>query len=163
MRWLPFILLAYLMLGLQIGLAGIARFGSGEINFVLIAAAFIAINAQRTAALPACFALGLLHDLVGIGPIGTYALAYSLVALTVAGTDRALSVEHPFTHVVVTFVGGVITGLTVWCVGFGKYGIHTPLGPQLLTAVYTAIVAWPSLWVLTRMRRVFRFKTSVGR
>ena len=59
--------------------------------------------------------------------------------------------------------GGVITGLTVWCVGFGKYGIHTPLGPQLLTAVYTAIVAWPSLWVLTRMRRVFRFKTSVGR
>ena len=64
---------------------------------------------------------------------------------------------------IVTFVGGVITGLTVWCVGFGKYGIHTPLGPQLLTAVYTAIVAWPSLWVLTRMRRVFRFKTSVGR
>ena len=173
MRWFPFILLAYLMLGLQIGLGGIARFGQGELNFVLIAAVFIAINAQRNVALPACFALGLLHDLVGIGPIGAYALAYSLVALLVAGTDRALAVEHPFTHVFVTFVGGAITAIVLWLIGL-EAKLHStqawiethapaPLGPGMLTAVYTAIFALPALWLLTRFRRAFRFKTSVGR
>ena len=58
-RWLTFILFAYLMLGLQIGLGGLAGVKSAQINFPLIAAVFISINARRDPALVACFVLGL--------------------------------------------------------------------------------------------------------
>lgn len=164
MRWASFILLAYVMLGLQIGLGGIAQVGSAPINFVLIAATFIAINAQRDPALIGCFVLGLLHDIVGIAPIGTYALAYSLLALLVAGTERSLSVEHPFTHFFVTLFGGIVVAIVLLIHGhFSFHGEPVPFFPALSGAFFTALLALPILWGLTRLRRSFRFRTSVGR
>jgi rod shape-determining protein MreD len=158
LRWLPFILLAYLMLGLQTGLGGLGR--AGGVNFVLIAAVFLSLNAQRAAAVPACFAMGLLHDLTGVGPIGTFALAYSVVALLVAGTDRALSAEHPITHFLITLIGGFVTALIVWLHGrLARFGVPVPLGGQMVGVFYTAVVAMPALWFLNRMRRSFRFRT----
>ncbi len=162
MRWLNFILLAYVMLGLQVGLGGFAPTGSSAINFVLIAAVFISINAQRDPALIACFALGLLHDLIGVGPIGMYALAYSCVALLVAGADRSMSVDHPFTHFFVTLFGGVVVGIVVKIIN-SWHDISTSLWTDLLTAFYTAMLAVPILWGLNKMRKSFRFRTSVGR
>jgi rod shape-determining protein MreD len=158
MRWLPFVVLAYVMLGLQIGLGGIAQLGSGSVNFVLIAAVFIAINAPRDPALIACFTLGLLHDIVGIGPIGTYTLAYSLVALLMAGTDRALSIDHPMTHFFVTLFGGVVVAIVVF--GVSLRWERLPFWPNLLTAFYSALFSLPVLWGLTKLRKSFRFRTS---
>jgi rod shape-determining protein MreD len=163
-RWFTFIVLAYFMLGLQIGLGGIAQIGSGQINFVLIAATFIAINARRDPALIACFTLGFLHDLVGVAPLGTYALAYSMIAWLVEGTDRALSPEHPFTHWVVTLFGGVVTAILVYVHGHvASYGVATPLWPGLLGAFYSALAAVPVLWALGKFRKRFRFRSSIGR
>jgi len=163
MRWIPFLILAYVTLGLQLGLSGIARVGNGGIDFVLIAVAFITINARRDAAMPACFALGLMHDLIGIGPIGTYALAYSMVALFVAGTDRALSTEHPFTHFIVTLVGGVIVTFTLLLHGWlSRYGMPIAFWGNIAGSFYTALLALPALWFMNKMRKSFRFKTSVG-
>lgn len=157
MRWLPFILLAYVMLGLQIGLGGLPR--AGAVNFVLIAAVFLSLNATRAAAVPACFGLGLLQDLAGIGPIGTFALTYSIVALLVAGTDRALSAEHPLTHFLITLAGGVVTAMVIWLHGnLARHGVPMPIGPGLVSAFYSAVVAMPALWALNRMRRRFRFR-----
>lgn len=162
MRWLPFILLAYVMLGLQIGLGGLPR--AGAVNFVLIAAVFLSLNATRSVAVPACFGLGLLQDLAGIGPIGTFALIYSIVAMLIAGTDRALSAEHPLTHFVITLAGGVVTAIVLWLHGkVAKYGVPMPLGPGLVSAFYSAVVAMPALWVLNRMRRYFRFRIGQRR
>ena len=159
MRWLPFILLAYVMLGLQIGLGGLPR--AGAVNFVLIAAVFLSLNATRSVAVPACFGLGLLQDIAGIGPIGTYALTYSLVALMVAGTDRALSAEHPITHFVITLAGGVVTAIVLWLHGnLARYGVASPMGPGLVSAFYSAVVAMPALWALNRMRKTFRFRRA---
>lgn len=159
MRTLPFILLAYIMLGLQLGLGGLLQLHGGGMNLVLVAAVFIAMNARRDIAVPACFALGLLHDLIGIGPIGTYALAYSVVALLIAGTDRALSVEHPFTHFVITLVAGVVVAIIVFIHGhLARYRVPTPLWPNLIGAFYTALIALPAMWVLNRFRRAFRFR-----
>jgi rod shape-determining protein MreD len=162
MRWIPFILLAYLMLGLQIGLGGLMPHGG--VNFVLIAAVFLSINAQRSAAVPACFALGLLQDLAGIGTIGTYAMTYSVLALLIAGTDRALSAEHPLTHFVITLIGGIVTAILVWLQGrLGAYGVPTPLADGLISAFYSALAAIPALWLLNRMRKAFRFRFAPRR
>ena len=159
MRTLPFALLAYLMLGLQIGLGGLLQLHGGGMNLVLIAAVFIALNARREIAVPACFTLGLMHDLVGIGPIGTYALAYAIVALLIAGTDRALSVEHPFTHFLITLVAGVVVAfITVIQGRLARYGVAAPLWASLIGAFYTALLALPALWVLGKFRRAFRFR-----
>jgi rod shape-determining protein MreD len=162
LRWLHFILLAYVMLGLQIGLGAFAEMGGGRVNFVLIAAVFIAINAQRDPAVIACFALGLLHDVVGVGPIGQYALAYCCVALLVSGGERSLSVEHPFTHGLVTLFGGVVVATIVLLISWW-HGVRTSLADELLTALFSALMAVPAMWVLTKLRRSFRFRTSGGR
>lgn len=159
MRWFSFIILAYVALGVQLGLGGLAYVN--RVDFPLLAAAFIAINARRDVALPACFVLGLLHDLLGaVTPVGGYALAYSLVALMVAGTDRALSVEHPFTHFIVTFVGGLIVTIVLLLIGW-RWGTPPPFWASIAGVFYTAILALPVMWSLTKMRRTFRFKTSV--
>jgi len=162
LRWINFILLAYVMLGLQIGLSEFVGTGSSGVNFVLIAATFIAINAQRDPALIACFALGLLHDLVGVGPIGTYALGYSCLALLVAGSERSLSVEHPFTHFIITLFGGVVVAVIASIVNWW-HNIDAMLMSRLLTAFYSALLAVPVLWGLSKLRRSFRFRSSVGR
>lgn len=160
MRWFSFIILAYLMLGVQLGLGGIAHIG--RVDFVLIAAAFIAINARRDVALPACFVLGLLHDLLGgISPIGAYALAYSMVALMIAGTDRALAAEHPFTHFIITFIGGIVAMIVLMIIGW-RWGAPLPFWGSVAGVFYTSIIALPVMWALNKMRRTFRFKTSVG-
>lgn len=157
MRWLPYILLAYLMLGIQTGLGGLALLGG--VNFVLIAAVFLSLNAPRAVAVPACFGMGLLQDLAGVGPIGTYALTYSVVALLIAGTDRALSAEHPATHFVITLVGGVVTAILLWLHGkLAKYGVSMPMSQGLASAFYSAVVSMPALWLLNRLRRTFRFR-----
>src|SRR5204862_1426264 len=63
MRWLSYFILAYLMLGLQAGLAPYVRAGGAPPNFVLLTALFIALNAPRDASLLGCFGLGLMQDL----------------------------------------------------------------------------------------------------
>jgi rod shape-determining protein MreD len=158
LRWLSFILLAYVMLGLQVGLYAFA-----PINFVLIAVVFIVVNATREPAVIACFILGVLHDLiVGAGPIGQYALAYCCVALLVAGDERAIASDHPATHFLVTLFGSIIVAivlkiLSVW------HGIGTSILTDLLTGFYTAIAAVVVLYVLSKLRKKFRFRTSIGR
>ena len=163
MRWLPLAVLAYLMVSLQLGLGGLLQWHGGGINFVLIAAAFVALNARRDIAVPACFALGLLHDLIGTGPVGTFALAYAIVALLIAGTDRALSVEHPFTHFIVTLFAGVVVAVVVYFQGrWAKFGVPVNFWPNLIGAFYTTLIALPAMWMLNRFRRAFRFRLSGG-
>jgi rod shape-determining protein MreD len=158
LRWLSFILLAYVMLGLQIGLHAFA-----PVNFVLIAVVFIVINATREPAVIACFILGVLHDLVvGVGPIGMYALAYCGVALLAAGEERSIASDHPATHFVVTLFSGIVVAIIVKIVA-AWHGIGTSLLTDLLTAFYTAIAAVVVLYVLGKLRKKFRFRTSLGR
>ncbi len=64
MRWPPFFILAYIVLGMQIGLSGIVNVHGAKPDFVLMAAIFIALNASRDPALLGCFILGLLRDLL---------------------------------------------------------------------------------------------------
>ena len=159
MRWFAYYILAYVALGIQIGLSGHAQVGEARINFVLVAAAFIAANAPRNAALLGCFGLGLLQDFSTINAPGLYAISYGLMAALVAGTQRAMLGEHPATHFLLTLVGGLIAAAVLWLHGrFAPLGVAVPVGPLLVSAVYSAVVALPLLWLLTRLKKFFRFR-----
>lgn len=153
MRWISFIFLAYMMLGLQIGLYPFI-----PVNFVLIACVFIALNAPRQVAVPACFILGLLHDLVGIGPLGMYATAYSVVALLTASDQHATASDHPISHFLVTLFSGFIVGLVIKLIDVWR-NIGTSFLNDLLTAFYTAIASVIVLNLLSRFKRKFRFRS----
>src|SRR5688572_10530393 len=133
MRWLTYFILAYLALGLQVGLGNYVSYQGATPNLVLLAAVFIAINAPRDSALLACFGLGLMHDLLTQHPPGLFALAYGVVGLMVAGTHHVLYREHPLTHFSMALVAGIVVAVVVLLNGW----IHPP-GPRLTSWVGTS-------------------------
>src|SRR2546421_83322 len=86
MRWISYFILAYLIIAIQMALAGYLRWGQASPNLVLPAAVFIAINARREHALIGAFGLGFLQDLFSQHPLGLYAFAFGMVVLFVVGT-----------------------------------------------------------------------------
>src|SRR4051812_20250433 len=98
MRWFPYFILAYLVLGLQVGLGDYISYAGATPNLVLLAVIFIAINARRDAGLLACLLLGMMHDLLSHQTPGLFALGYGLVGLVVTGSTQVVYREHPLTH-----------------------------------------------------------------
>jgi rod shape-determining protein MreD len=176
MRLLPYIILAYVTLGLQLGLGQYANVGGGAPNLVLLAVLFIAGNAPRDAALPGAFSLGLMQDLLGPGPPGLYAVAYGLVALVVQRTRHSVYRDHPVTHLSVALAGGLLVALVVTVHGWIRpagpavmengaavAAVRAPVAGLYVSAVYTAVLAPPLLWMLKHSRRLFAFRTVRAR
>jgi rod shape-determining protein MreD len=161
MRLLIYLILAYVMVGLQIGLAPFLRLHGAEPNFVLMAAVFIAINAPREPAMLACFVLGIVQDFVTApsSRLGLYGLSYGFFALFAAGSATVVVRGHPIVHFAVTLLGGAITALIVALnARFTSPGQSWKvLGVMMLSAVYSAIVAPVVIGILHRIRRRFQF------
>src|SRR5919204_178573 len=98
MRWIACFFLAYLALGVQLGMGEFVRVRGATPSLVLIAVIFIAMNARRESALLACFVIGTLQDMTTLAPLGLYAFAYSLLGMFIVSTQEALASEHPVTH-----------------------------------------------------------------
>jgi rod shape-determining protein MreD len=181
MRWVTYCILAYLALGIQVGLGDYVNYRGATPNLVLLAALFIAINAPRDAALLGCFMMGLLHDLLTQQPPGLFALSYGLVGLIAAGTQQAVYRDHPLTHFSMALASGVVVAVllllngwlrppgpavTAWVGGVGP----TPaaqmsfaemrLSPatEFTRALYTAVLAPVVLGLLARTKRAFAFQ-----
>jgi rod shape-determining protein MreD len=157
MRWFSYIILAYLALGVQIGAGEFMRIGEARPDLVLLAVVFIASHAPREAALGGAFGMGLMVDLVGLGPLGLYAFAYGIVAMFVVSMQEVMYREHPMAH----FLVALIASLLVSTVGLIHGWIHPPLlplGVQFKTALYTALLAPIVLGVLQRIKKAFAFK-----
>lgn len=158
MRWLAYFILAYVFLGLQIGLGGHIRIGSAWPNLVLLAAIFIAIHAPRDAALLGCFGMGILQDLASQQPLGIFALSYGLTGMFVVSTQQIVYRSHPLTHFSLALVGSLLTGLVMllhaWVRGPVKL---SPLG-VFYSALYTSILAPLVLGALDRIKRAFAFQ-----
>src|SRR5436305_14664380 len=110
MRWLPFFILAYVMLGVQVGLSGFDQVYRGRPNFVLLAVVFIAVNAHRDAGLLGCFLLGLMQDLLTQSPLGLNAMAYGAIGMLVIGLQEVVYREHFLTHIALGLAGGLRYG-----------------------------------------------------
>lgn len=174
MRWLTYFILAYIVIGLQIGLTGYFNYHGASPNLVLVAAIFIAINAPRDAALLGCVVLGMMQDLVTQTPLGLYALAYGLVGWFATSAREIVYREHPLTHFALCLFGGLMTGAVLLLHGWihppgpaatvegGAYLGSLRLAPTTLftAALYTAIVGLVALGILQRIKRLFAFQPS---
>lgn len=185
MRWLPYFILAYVMLGVQVGLGDYVSWRGAVPNVVLVAAIFIAINAPRDAALLGCFGLGVMHDLLTQQPPGLFALAYGVVGLLVSGSNTVVYREHPLTHFSMTLAGAMVVAVIVllhgWIhppgpattrwIGGGGGGtvpaaqvslaaVRPSIGTELLRAFYTALLAPIVLGVLQRIKKGFAFQPA---
>ena len=180
MRWISYFILAYLALGLQVGLGDYVSFKGATPNLVLLAVIYLAINAPREQALMGCFVLGVLHDLMTQQTPGLYALGYGLVGLMASRTNQVVYRDHPLTHFSMTLGGGaLVAGLlllhgwlfppgareTRWVGGAGAASVQVTVGAvrpsavaELIRAGYTALLAPIVLGVLGRMRRAFAFQ-----
>src|SRR5947209_15581422 len=125
MRWLPFVILAYVALGVQVGLSGYVSVYHARPDLVLLAAIFVAVHAQRDVALLACFLLGLAKDSLMPGlPMGLTAFSYGLVAIFILSTHDLVYREHFLTHVSLALVSGLITASVVFAHGLIYPSIH---------------------------------------
>jgi len=171
MRWFAFAILAYLAVGLQIGLAPYVRYHGASPNLVLLAVVFIAVNAPRDAALIACFTLGFLQDLVTQQQPGLFALSYGIIAMLVVNMQQVVYKGHPLTHFSLAMAAGVITAAIIIVHGWVR-----PPGPrvadgavvlprvrvsatiELTRVLYTAVLAPFVLGALQRAKTAFGFQ-----
>lgn len=157
MRWLAYFILAYIVLGLQAGLAVHLRIGSAEPNLVVLAVIFIAIFAPRDAALLGAYVLGLMQDLLTAQPLGTYAFSYGLVAMFTVSTQQVVYRGHPLTHFSLALVAALFTMAIVVLHSLTR-GPWIQIMPQFYSALYTACLAPLVLGLLGRMKRGFAFQ-----
>jgi rod shape-determining protein MreD len=170
MRWLPFLILAYLALGLQLGLSGYVELHGARANLVLLVAIYVAAHAPRDEGLLACFLLGGVQDLLSEGPWGLYALSYTLVALFVLSTHELVYGDHLLTHFTRALLGSWITAAVLIVHGWIYPLFHHklpnwvhPAGvPLLLGSLYTAVLAIPVMLLLQRTRKAFGFRAPRG-
>lgn len=156
MRWITCFILAYVALGVQMGLGEFVRVRGATPSVALLVVIFIALNAPRDAALLACFVIGALQDITTLTPLGLYALAYSLVGMFVVSTHDVVSSNHPATHFSMAFVGALVMGAVIYLHGLVR-GPAVGLPGLFESALYTAILAPIVLGLLTRIKKVFAF------
>jgi rod shape-determining protein MreD len=164
MRWLTYFILAYLALGVQLALSGYIEVGGAAPNFILLAVIFIAVNGVREQVLLGSFVLGLLQDMLTLHPIGTWAVAYGLVALFVVSTQEVVYKEHPLTHFSLALMGGILCGVVlsvhewVYPMLHGKGTGQVGSVALFASALYSAILAPIVLGILQRMKGTFGFR-----
>jgi rod shape-determining protein MreD len=159
MRWLAYFILAYLTLGLQVGLRGQIDVGSASPNLVLLIVIFISINAPRDAALLGCFGLGVLQDLCTMQPLGVYAVSYGLIAMFTVSTQQVVYRGHPLTHFSLALVGSLMTSFIILLQGWIRGPERVPFLVLFYSSLYTAVLAPLVLGALQRIRRAFSFQS----
>ncbi|HEY8749835.1 MAG TPA: rod shape-determining protein MreD [Tepidisphaeraceae bacterium] len=166
MRWFSYFILAYLVVGLQIGLAPYVAYHGAAPNLVLLAVVFIAVNAPRDAALLGCFMLGFLQDLVTQQQPGLFAFSYGLVALLVLNTQQVVYKDHPLTHFSLALAAGLLTAAIILAHGWLRPPVLKPVDgrgvrpgatTELTRVLYTALLAPIVLGVLKRAKTLFGF------
>jgi len=151
MRLLPTILLAYVAVGLQVGLNGFVHLGGAAPNVVLIVAVFLALTAPRDVGRLACFALGLMQDLLTQQSLGLFALCYGALGVAIGSTQAMLHREHPATHALATVFGCALTWIVLMVHGW-IFGPGVSFSAALLSTILTVVLAPALIWLLLRLR-----------
>lgn len=148
MQW-PLIILAYVMLALQIGVAPyVALHGAGP-NLPLIAVLYVAVQSRRDRGLMGCFFIGLLQDLLSAQPPGVFALAYGLVAMLAGNFRPMLLRRQVIASVAVALAGGLITAMVLLLHGWIQ-GPRIAAGVEFTRAIYTAALTPIIFWMVDR-------------
>ena len=170
MRWLIYFILAYLILGIQLGLGSYIAFRDVSPNLLVLLVVFISLNAPREEALLASFLLGGLQDLITLQPLGLFAFSYGVVALAVCWLAESVRRSHPLTHLSLTFMATMIVGVLLLIhdlvspVGpaakFGGTALKAiRIGPRvvIVSAAYTTLLSPLVIFLLQRFNRLLSF------
>jgi len=154
MRIIPTILLAYLVIAIQSGLAPFIAVRDATPNLMLAVVIFIALYAPREAALIGVYVLGLMQDVLSQEPLGAHALVYAAVAIATRFTQPSIHREHWLTHVLLAMMGAALHAVILWLAG-----LRLPPQPAVdllfAGALYSVILTPILLRVLIAMRRIF--------
>ncbi len=157
MRWLPFIILAYISILLQTTVVERLEISHVRPDLVFIMAVFYALHAASPDAMIAAWTLGFVTDLCGSGHLGVFAFSYGLMALLIVQLRDSMFRDHPLTSLFVTL-------FCTWVV-YLMAGLHFILShPQAqrsiiemllhstYTAMYSAALAPYLHWLFGRLR-----------
>lgn len=171
LRWLVYFILAYLMLGIQLGVGSFVSYRGVSPNLLLLVVIFISLNAPREPAMLACFLLGAMQDLITLQPMGLFALSYGLIAMIVVPCVESVRRTHPMTHLTFTFGAGILMGMLQIVHDYfrpvapgGMYGGTVVnairIGPRVVavSVIYTTLLAPFVIGLLQLTNRLFAFE-----
>ncbi|MEM6314588.1 MAG: rod shape-determining protein MreD [Planctomycetota bacterium] len=157
-----FAILAYLVLGLQLGLGDIVGWGGWGPNLVLIVAAWIAVRASAESALLGPFLLGVTHDLLTPMPLGLLAFTYGIAAVATLRIRKSLIPNAPIVQALITLVFGGL--LTVASPTLNRLRGGEPDGPPwtalLVSTILSALLAPLLMPLLERLAEVMGMRRN---
>ena len=176
MNWIAFVVIAYVCVGLELGLRPILDLGGGGApSFVVPLMVFVALGAPHVATLWAALALGLLIDLTSplafqersgeAWVIGPYAIGYVLAAQVMLSLRGVVVRKHPLTlaglalvaslviHVCVTFLHSIRSAYDPIA-----WDLSAQLVSRLFSSLWTALSALAMWAVLSRVSRFMEFQ-----
>jgi rod shape-determining protein MreD len=171
-RWIAFLALAYVAMGLQLGLGPFIAYRGAAPNLMLLVAVFVAVNAPRGTAMIACFMLGLIQDLGTLQVFGLFALCYGLVSIIITNTQQVVYKDHPLTHFSLTLGAGLLTAAVIVAQGWlhppallgdakiAEKPFHISATIELTRVIYTAILAPFVLGLMKRTKPMFGFASD---
>jgi rod shape-determining protein MreD len=159
MHLLPYILLGYLAVGVQVGLNGFVHLGRTSPNVVLVVVVFIALFVTREPARVACFVLGLMQDLLTQQTLGLYAISYGFVGVVIGNSQAMLFKERPLAHAAATLVGSLMTWLVLLIHGW-IFGPGVSLAAAFYSTVLTVLLAPPVMIGLMKLRPLLGIRAS---
>jgi rod shape-determining protein MreD len=151
MHLLPYLILGYVAVGVQVGLSGFAHLGRASPNLVLIAAVFLALVVPREPARLACFALGLMQDLLTQQTLGLYAISYGLIGVVIGNSQAMVFREQPLTHAAGALVGSMLTW-TILLIHGWIFGPAVSLATAFYSTLLTTLIAPAVMWGLLKLR-----------
>lgn len=184
MNWPFFMILAYLLLGIETGLAPMLRIEDVEPSLLLVLAMYVAMSTSPIKACWCCLLLGMCTDLThpigldsGTGQltlVGPSALGFAFGGWVVVQL-RGMVFRHSITGLMLmAFVGGAFTQLLTvailaaraipWIPGeqIPQWSASAELINRFFELLYTVGVAFPLGYLLIRLEPFFRFDTLKG-
>ncbi|HEY1684456.1 MAG TPA: rod shape-determining protein MreD [Tepidisphaeraceae bacterium] len=154
MRWVPVLILIYVLLGIQSGAEPFWTVRGCKPDLGLIAVVFVALNARAQATLAIAMGVGLIQDLLSVHPLGLFALGYVLAAYFLLGLREVVYREHPLTHLSFAFLGELLV-IGILMVQGWMHGPVPAARQMLLSAAYTALAGVIILYPLQKSRGIF--------
>ena len=177
MNWIVFAIVAWIALGMEVGLTGALQLGGGsgslfggEVvpSFVLVLLVHIALWARLADVLRSAMVLGLALDLIQVVPTGTSEDAIALGPMTLGCLAAGLLVhrvrsvlfrESPITLAWMTLgASGIVFGVSLLILALrAQYddiqlgSFWSELGVRAASSLYSAVIALPMGLVLTRL------------
>jgi rod shape-determining protein MreD len=160
LRWFGFVLMAFVLLVLQVGVVGPLGLGPQRVvpDLLLLAAVLLAFRGSGYQVLVGCWILGMMKDMNSQASLGSYALAFGLMGWGIMRVRDLFYGDHPVTLILITFAGCFFVEHLVLLVGIvrgdlsgaGMGGLWLSI---IFSGAFTAGLSPYGQWLMMRFHR----------